>query len=69
VFLGTVVGLKINPNVGGLDPKWVTELKTATFETPSGEIEPKRFADLKPEELFIRLILNILPKLSISSLL
>ena len=55
--LGTVVGLKIKPNVGGLDPKWVTELKMATLGVPLIEIDPNKFADLKPEQLFIKLIL------------
>ena len=55
--LGTVVGLKIKPRVGGLEPKCVTELNTATFDVPSLEIDANRFADLKPEQLFIRFIL------------
>jgi hypothetical protein len=53
VSLGTVVGRRIKPKVGGLEPKWVTELKTATFEIPSSDIEPNKLADLKPEQLFI----------------
>jgi hypothetical protein len=57
VSLGTVVGRKIKPSVGGLDPKCVTELKTATLETPSSDREPNRLADLKPEQLFIKFIL------------
>ena len=57
VSLGTVVGRKIKPSVGGLDPKCVTELKTATLEIPSSDMDPNRFADLKPEQLFIKFIL------------
>jgi hypothetical protein len=62
VSLGTVVGRKIKPKVGGLEPKWVTELNTATLETPSSEIEPNKLADLNPEQLFIKLILKIFSK-------
>ena len=57
VFLGTVVGLKIYPSIAGLLPRWVIELKTATFSTPSFEILPIRLADLYPVHEFIRLIL------------
>jgi hypothetical protein len=58
VFLGTSeTGLNTIPNKGGLEPKWVTELKTATFAVPSFDLVPMRFADLKPEQLFIIFIL------------
>jgi hypothetical protein len=62
VSLGTFVGRKIKPSVGGLDPKCVTELTTATLESTSSDMDPNRFADLKPEQLFIKLILNIFSK-------
>jgi len=67
VSLGTVVGRKIKPNVGGLDPRCVTELKTATLEIPSSDTDPNRLADLKPEQLFIKLILKIFSRFCMSS--
>jgi len=38
------------------ESKCVTELNTTTFGIPSFEIEPSKFEDLKPEQLFMRLI-------------
>jgi hypothetical protein len=46
VSLGTVVGLKINPNKGGSLPKWVTLLNIATFKVPFSEQVPIKLADL-----------------------
>ena len=44
--LGTIsVGLKKKPNRGGLDPRWVIELKIAKLLIPSSETEPIRLAD------------------------
>jgi hypothetical protein len=59
VFLGTTVtGLKTTPSSGGLDPRCVTELKTATFEVPALDLVPIKLADLNPEQLFIKFILK-----------
>jgi hypothetical protein len=57
VFLITVVGLKKKPNKAGFEPICVTELKIAKFVIPFTDFVPIRFADLYPEQLFIRLIL------------
>jgi len=58
VCLGTIyVGLKKNPNRGGLDPKCVIELNIAKLLIPLSETEPIRFADLYPEHELIKLIL------------
>jgi hypothetical protein len=49
----------MTPSSGGFEPKWVTELKTATFGMPEFDFVPIRLADLNPEQLLIRLILKI----------
>ena len=43
VFLGTSPeGLTINPNRGGFDPTWTTELNIATFSIPFFETDDYR---------------------------
>jgi hypothetical protein len=43
--------------MAGAEPKCVTELKMAKFETPSFDFVPIKFADLYPVAELIRFIL------------
>ena len=66
--LGTEFGLVIIPRSGGLDPRCTSELKMAKFSLSSPEIVPIRLAGLYPVILLIKFNLEILSRLSMSSL-